>query len=432
VLNVIRGVLTLGVFVLLAGLFAFVANDGKAPWAEDPDHGEDWCATHETVLSTCEKCNVTLARGGTFSIQEREPEDGECPNTLVRITLAPGAAASVDLEFHTVGSETISERIIANAETRYPPSKYARVAPRIPGVIREVKATLGEEVEAGAVLAVIESTAFGEAKALYLQALAVLDLREQTWEREKGLFEKKISSKGDLLTAKTELAEASLALKRATQKLSSLGLAPVQIEGLSGGGDTSTRLKVVAPFAGKVVEASAVIGETATPERPIFCVAAMERLWLSVDVYERDLARVEVGQRTWFRVEGIPGRRFPGRVVAIGGEVDDRTRTVPVFVEVKNTKRLLRSRMFGQAEIVVKRPEPTLLVPRAAVQSDGDCNLVFVCPGKDVFQARAIEVGAVFERGYEVLGGLTEGERVVTTGSFLLKTEVLRGQMGAG
>ena len=118
--------------------------------------------------------------------------------------------------------------------------------------------------------------------------------------------------------------------------------------------------------------------------------------------------------------------------MAIGGEVDDRTRTVPVFVEVKNSRRLLRSRMFGQAEIVVKRPEPTLLVPNAAVQSDGDCNLVFVSPGKDVFQARAIEVGAVYQGGYEVLSGLAEGERVVTTGSFLLKTEVLRGQMGAG
>jgi cobalt-zinc-cadmium efflux system membrane fusion protein len=432
VLRVIRGILTLGVFTLLAGLFAFAANDGRAPWASEPDHGEDWCSTHETVLSTCEQCNVTLARGGTFSIQEREPEEGECPNTVVRITLAPGAAADVDLEFHEVKPETISERIRANAETRYPPSKYARVAPRIPGVISEVKAILGEEVEAGTVLAIVESTKFGEAKAEFLQAVAVLDLREQTYEREKGLFEKKISSKRELLTAKTELAEASLSLQRTTQMLNTLGLTAEQVTGLESGKDTSNRLEVVAPFKGTVVQTSAVIGERATPEKPIFCVAAMDRLWLSVDVYERDLPKVEPGQRAYFRVEGLPGRRFSGRVVAIGGEVDDRTRTVPVFVDLKNSQRLLRSQMFGQAEIVVKRPEPTLLVPRAAVQSDGDCNLVFVSPKKDVFQARAIELGAGYEGGYEVVGGLAEGERVVTTGSFLLKTEVLRGQMGAG
>jgi len=432
VLKVIRGILTLGIFVLLAGLFAFAANDGKAPWESEPDHGEDWCVPHESPLSTCEQCNVTLARGGTFSMQDREPEEGECPNTVVRITLAPGTAADVDLEFHTVKPATISERIKANAETLYPPSKYARVAPRIPGVISEVKATLGQKVEAGTVLAIIESTRFGETKAEFLQAVAVLDLREQTYEREKGLFEKRISSKRELLTAKTELAEASLSLQRAAQMLITLGLTPEQVEGLKSGTDTSTRLEVRAPFAGTVVQTSAVIGETATSERPIFCIADMDRLWLSVDVYERDLPKVEPGQRAYFRVEGLPGRRFSGRVVAIGGEVDDRTRTVPVYVDVKNSQGLLRSRMFGQAEIVVKRAEPTLLVPRAAVQNDGDCNLVFVSPRENVFQARAIELGAVYEKGYEVVGGLTEGERVVTTGSFLLKTEVLRGQMGAG
>jgi len=432
VLKVIKGLLTFGVFALLAGLFAFVANDGQTPWAEEPDHGEDWCAAHETVLSTCEQCNVTLARGGTFSMQDREPEDGECPNTVVRITLAPGAADSVDLRFHEVKPVTISERIKANAETRYPPSKYARVAPRIPGVIREVKVVLGEEVEAGTVLAVIESTKFGEAKAAYLQALTVLDLREQTNKRERDLFEKKISPKSDFLTAKTEFAEARLTVERTAQKLVTLGLTVEQVEGLEKGRDTSTRMAVVAPFDGTVVDASAVIGETATPEKPIFCVADMDRLWLSVDVQERDLPKVESGQRVYFRVEGMPGRKFPGKVVAIGAEVDDRTRTIPVFVVVKNSKRLLRSQMFGQAEIVIKQPEPALMVPRAAVQNDGDCNLVFVSPGKNVFQARAIEIGTVYEKGYEVLGGLAEGERVVTIGSFLLKTEVLRGQMGAG
>jgi cobalt-zinc-cadmium efflux system membrane fusion protein len=103
-----------------------------------------------------------------------------------------------------------------------------------------------------------------------------------------------------------------------------------------------------------------------------------------------------------------------------------------VIADVKNLDSLLRARMFGKAEISVKPPEPKLLVPKDAVQNAGDCNLVFVSTSKDVFQARKVHLGAAYEGGYEIAGGLAAGEKIVTKGSFLLKTEVLRGQMGAG
>ncbi|MHC4669897.1 MAG: efflux RND transporter periplasmic adaptor subunit [Planctomycetota bacterium] len=428
----LSGLLTLAVFVALAGGFLYVANDGRWPWQPEADHGEDWCAAHQEPLSTCEQCNVELRRGGTFTVSDREPAEGECPNTCVRIMLAPGAAEQVDLQFHTLKDQEISERIRANAETRYPPAKYARVAPRISGIIREVKAIFGQEVEQGDVLAVVESADFAKAKASYLGALAVLELREKTYEQEKALFDKKISAGRDLLAAKAALAEARLGVRRASQWLSTLGLSQEAIDAIPGERNTSPLLDVVAPFDGAVVEASAVIGERATPDRPIFAVANMKRLWVTIDVYEADLPKIEEGQRVSFRVEGLPGTRFRGKVIAIGGEVDDRARTVPVYADVKNLRGLLRAQMFGTAEIVVSPAEAKLLVPKEAIQNDGDCDLVFVSPKKDVFQARAVELGTAYRNGYEVRGGVAKGERVVTRGSFLLKTEVLREQIGAG
>lgn len=420
------------VFAALIGLFAFAANDGRAPWAGKPPHGADWCEAHQTALSTCEKCNVRLARGGTFSMREREPKDGECPNTLVRVTLAPGVAKSVALEYHTLAAREVSEILRANAETQYPPSAYARIAPRIPGVVREVRVAFGQEVEAGAVLAIVESPEFGEAKSDYLQAEAVLALRRATSDQEQALFDRKVSSGRELLQAKSALEEARLALDRAGQRLALLGMPPEDLKTLPAKKDTSALLEVRAPFGGLIVEMSAVIGETAAPEKPVFAVAAMDRMWVSIDVDATDLGRIERDQRVVFTMDGLTGRRFPGRIAAVGGEVDDRTRTVHVYADIKNVQGLLRAQMFGRAEIVVKPAEPKLLVPREAVQSDGDCNLVFVSPTPDVFQARKIELGTAYEGGYEIVGGLAAGERVVTTGSFLLKTEVLRGQMGAG
>ncbi|MBI2931959.1 MAG: efflux RND transporter periplasmic adaptor subunit [Planctomycetes bacterium] len=420
-----KNILTIVVFVALIGLFAWAANDWKAPWGGRVDHGSDWCEEHQVPESTCEKCNPKLARGGTIVVREREPEEGECPNTLARITLAPEAVREADIQFHTVAARQVSETVRGNAETMYPPSRYAGIAPRVGGVIREVRVTLGQDVEAGAVLAVIESPDLGEAKSDALQAAAVLELRRQTYEQEKALYDKKITAGRELLRAKTEAEEARLALQRAEKRLTALGLSAETIE------KADSLLPVFAPFAGTIVEAAAVIGEKVGPEKSLFAIAALDRMWVSVDVLETDLPKVEKEQRVVFKIEGLPGR-FSGRVMAIGGAVDERTRTVPVYAEVKNAQGAVRAHMFGRGEITVKPPEAKLLVPKEAVQSDGDCHLVFVSPADHTFKARKIEIGAIYESGYEVVGGLAAGEKVVTTGSFLLKSEVLRGQMGAG
>ena len=427
-----HNVLTIGVFVLLIGLFAFAANDWKAPWAGKPAHGSDWCEPHQTPLSTCERCKPELARGGTYATKEREPKEGECPNTLVRINIGPEVAKQLGFEFTTVEARPVSETLRANAETMYLPSQYGRVAARIPGVVREVKAVLGQEVEAGATLAVVESVDLGQAKSDLLQAHSVLALRQKTYEREKSLHEKKITAGRELQEAETALEEARIVLEKTSQRLSTLGLSKDRIAAVSEKRDTAALLEVAAPFGGTVVEAPAVPGEIAGPEKPLFAVASLERLWVSIDVFEADFPKVEKGQRVVFTVEGLPGQRFPGKVIAIGGEVDERTRTIRVYAEVKNGQGLLRARMFGRADLTVKTAEPKLLLPKAAVQNDGDCFLAFVSPSTNAFKARKIQVGTVYEQGYEVTGGLTAGERVVTKGSFLLKSEVMRGQMGAG
>jgi len=427
-----QNVLTGFVFILLIGLFAFAANDWKTPWAGKPAHGQDWCEEHKTPLSTCETCNPKLARGGTFTTREREPEKGECPNTLVRITLGQGVAQAVALSYGTAELKTLAESLRANAETMYTPSQHARVAPRIPGIIREVKALLGQEVEAGTLLAVLESSEFGQAKADYLQAQSLLRLRQETFDQDKILVEKKISTGRELLQATTNLEEAKLSSRRAAQKLQILGLSEAQVRAVGEKQDTSALMDLVAPFKGVVVEAAAVPGEMASPEKPIYSVAAVERLWVAIDIAEIDLPKIEKDQKVAFTIEALPGQRFPGKVVAIAGEVDDRTRTARVYADVKNVQGRLRAKMFGRAEISVKPPEPKLLIPKEAVQNDGDCDLVFVSPTPNIFQARKIELGTAYGNGYEVLGGLAAGDKIVTTGSFLLKTEVLRGQIGAG
>jgi len=427
-----RGLFTLAILAGLAGLFVYAGNDWKSPWAEPPAHGEDWCEAHGVPLSKCEQCNVQLQRGGTFSVATREAEEGECPNCLVRITLADGVAKELGLASAVVKEERVRERLSANAETAYKPSAYARVAPLVSGIVRRVPARLGAEVEAGDVLAEIESTQMGQAKAEYLNRLQLLALRKKRYAQEKELREKKLSLREKLIEAEALVSEAELDVQESTQRLAGLGLTGPQIGKIAAEKDTSPLVTIVAPFDGVVTDLTTVIGERASPDKPLVALADMSHLWVAADIYEQDLPRVEIGQRMYFRLAALPGKRFRGKVVALAGAVDERTRTLKLYAEVKNRENLLRANMFGKAEIVIRPAEPKLVIPKDALQNDGDCQLVFVQLSKNVFRSQGVEIGAIFDRGYEITGGLNAGDRVVTQGSFLLKTEVLRGQIGAG
>jgi len=427
-----RGLLTLAILAGLAGLFAYAGNDWKSPFAAPPVHGDDWCEAHGVALSECEQCNPTLRGGGTFSVSEREAEEGECPNCLVRITLADGVADELGFESAEVKLRRISERLEANAETMYAPSAYARVAPLVSGIVRKVPVQLGTEVGEGAVLAIVESTQMGQAKAEYLNRLGLLALRKERLVQEQELFAQKLTLRAKVIEAEALVSEVELDVPESAQRLAGLGLTQDTIAALPRTKDTSPLIEVVAPFAGLLTELSTVIGERASPDKPMAAVADMKRMWVAIDIYEQDLPRVEIGQKAYFRLPALPGKRFRGKVVAMAGAVDEQTRTIRLFADVKNRDGLLRAHMFGRAKIVVKPAEPKLVVPKAAMQSDGDCDLVFLQLKPGVFRSRGVELGAVYDGGFEILSGLQPGDRVVTTGSFLLKTEVLRGQIGAG
>ncbi len=357
--------------------------------------------------------------GGLLVAREHVPKDDECPNTVVRITMPLEVAQRLGIELYEVQPKSVSETLKTTAETAYLPTKYARVAPRITGIVREVKTSVGQQVEAGAVLAVVEAPEMGQAATTYRQAVGQMRLREKTHAQEKELAEKKISAGHDLLVAAAELDEARLSVSAARQHLIALGIPADRIGTLEGTEDAVSTIEIRAPFDGAVLDVSAVLGENAGPDKPLFTVADASRMWLSIDVYEADITKVEKDQRVVFTLDGLPGQKFVGRVTALGGSVDERTRTLRVIAEVKNPQGILREHMFGHVDIQVKPPEPKLLVPRDAVQTDGDCFFVFTSASANVFRTRPVDLGVAYQGGYEITGGLAAGEKVVTVGELL-------------
>jgi cobalt-zinc-cadmium efflux system membrane fusion protein len=236
----------------------------------------------------------------------------------------------------------------------------------------------------------------------------------------------------DLVDARNELESAEADLESVRHRLRILGLSADEIEAVARDRDTSSLLPVRAPFSGEVTHRAAVLGEYVDPSVTLFEIADTGQMWAMLDVFEGDAPAIRSGQRAVVRVEGLRGDSFPGTVTWVSPEIDPSTRTLRARVELSSPEGRLRARMFGRAVVSVETDRPATIVPSRAIQWEGCCNVVFVKRSDTVFAPRKVRLG--FEAGpfHVVESGVEPGEVVVTAGSFLLKTEILEGSIGAG
>jgi cobalt-zinc-cadmium efflux system membrane fusion protein len=381
-----------------------------------------------------EQDDIRAAAGGLAPRTSRPPEI-RCTKTDAVITLASEKIAGiVDMAFAQARVEPISSAIVRNAEIEYDGNQYARLSSRAPGVIAQVARDLGERVVAGDVLAVVDSVELGAAKAEWLQAVELTELWRKNAERERSLVEQGAGVEREALEAETRHAEARITEARARQRLRNLGLSDEMISEVGRTQDTSSLLSLTAPFAGAVVERSAVVGEVVEPANPLFAVANTGVMWALIDLQESDLRGVRTGQEVMFAADGLPGEPFLGRLTWISTAVDPRTRTIKARAELDNGAALLRAHMFGTAQITTRKGERVVTVPKGAVQWEGCCNVVFERTNEagTEFRPRKVHLGVQSGDRYEVLRGLSGGETIATRGSYLLKTELLKGSIGAG
>ncbi len=413
----------------------------------------DWCGGHGLPESHCEACNPgTLDRYQSSLLtplpKPQEPEMAVVPLDTPRIQSLPSLSCAtesslirfanaqvserVGVRLEEVQTDTLRKFIEAPATIDYDARTHARLAPRAAGTVVEVLRDLGDTVEAGDVLIVLEAPALGAAKSELLQAAAHVGLWEQNSQRERALLEKGLSTKRETLDAETQLVESQIALASASQRLANLGLTPEQVSAVQEQGETSPLLNITAPFAGVVVGLETVLGESASPLQPIISVADTSQMWVFVDVDQEKIRLVEKGQPVLLTVNSWAGETMGGRVTWISSEVDPQTRTVKVRAEFANPAGMLRAKSFCTARIVSRDESLAVLVPKDAVQWEGCCNVAFVRNSPTEFAPRKLRLGYDTGDYYEVLSGMSGGEAVVTQGSFLLKTELRKGSIGAG
>ncbi|MBC7365153.1 MAG: efflux RND transporter periplasmic adaptor subunit, partial [Candidatus Aminicenantes bacterium] len=182
-------------------------------------------------------------------------------------------------------------------------------------------------------------------------------------------------------------------------------------------------ITLYSPIKGKVVEIKVVPGEMVDQAKDMMVIVDPRVLWVDAEIFEKDIARVHPGQKVEITVPAYPGKTFVGRISYVGDVLKEETRTITVRTEVENKNLELKPGMFATLKINLNGDRKVLAVPEAAVCDQKGEKFVFVPQGEG-FELRKVELGARQDGFYEVISGLKEGELVVTTGSFQLKSKL--------
>jgi cobalt-zinc-cadmium efflux system membrane fusion protein len=312
------------------------------------------------------------------------------------------------------GAQNISLGLSFPGEVRFDEDRTAHIVPRVPGVVESVSVNLGQPVKKGQLLAVIASQQISDQRSEQAAAQRRLTLARTTYEREKQLWQDKISAEQDFLQARQALEEAEIALNNARQKISVLSGSVVATGG--------NRYELRAPFDGVVVEKHLTPGEVVDETTAAFTLSDLSRVWVTFGVSPKDLNKVQVGKTVTVSAPEL-NAEVVGTVAYVGSLLGEQTRTATVRVTLENPQGSWRPGLFVAARVATDSRQAKVAVPETAIQTVEDKPTVFVRTD-DGFKAQAVELGSRAAGQVEITQGLEPGAQVAAAGSFVLKSEL--------
>jgi membrane fusion protein, heavy metal efflux system len=429
------------------------------------------------------KSEATSAHGQTA----QQGDHAETTNSEVELSDEAQKAAGIEIVEVSHHPLTATLRFTGTIEAN--PQQTQQVTPLIGGRVERVNVAQGDHVRAGAILAIISSpevaemhgklheaeTRFelaeqnyqrvlrAENRSALIQAKARLDEAEATLRRTRKLIELGAGAGKDLIAAEAAYQTAkaeydyqnNISLNREVQQakaevetsrvevlhlrnsLRALGANVPKDESKKVEHNTST-LALTAPLSGIVTERLVNAGAGIEAGKPLFTISNLSTLWVIANVPESQIARLRTGVPATVRTAAHGGEEISGRVNYIDPLLNEETRTARVRIEINNSSERLKVGTFVEVAFATltttddKLAAHELAVPEEAIQRIEERVIVFVpkADEKGHFEAREVEVGGVVEGYRRIISGLKSGERVVTKGSFTLKTQLLKGDMG--
>lgn len=310
----------------------------------------------------------------------------------------------IGVQYGTVEQQQVAKTLRAVGRVAYDETKLTRVNLKVEGWIENVYVDfIGKEVKKGQPLISIYSPELVQTQQEYLLAI-------------KGRKELSDSPFNEAVRFSESLVES------ARRRLELWDISEKQIKELEERGTPLKALTLYSPASGFVLTRNAYPKQRVTPETELYSFADLSKVWVVADIYEFEASDIKLGQKVVVTTNSYPGRSFAGQISYIYPQVESSTRTLKVRVELANPGFILKPDMYADVTINMTYGS-RLVVPQEAVMDSGSEQTVFVSLGDGYFEPRKVELGGKADNKYIVLNGLRAGERVVTSGNFLIDSE---------
>lgn len=373
--------------------------------------------------------------------KDPKPED---PNV---VELNPEAQKNANLTLAPVREQKIQEMIKATGLVAPDETRVAHIYPLAQGIAEKPYVRLGDHVQAGQALLLYDNIELGETVGEHLslhgevdREKAQLQVARKSVERANTLIAVEAISPRDFELRKAEELQAEAAvqskeaeLARSEEKLHRFGLTEEQVQRLRVSGEghrTASHNTLRAPFAGIITKYDVSQGESVARDKELFTLVDTSSVWVLGDVYEKDLGRIPGHGACLVTVSSYPEERFRGRITYLADFLDPSSRTAKLRCVVPNKDGRLKLEMFADVFIPTTSGTAAAVVPGAALQDIEGKPVVFVQRDATHFEKREVTLGERGEQETQILNGVLPGEKVVTTGSFYLKSALMREQIG--
>ena len=298
----------------------------------------------------------------------------------------------------------------------YDETRTARVSSPIAGRVIGSIADLGAHVKQGQTLAELDSPDLGQAQSDYANAQADLSLATRAFQRTQELYSHGIVPRKDQEQAQDTVTRARTEAERARLKLANFGIR---------NGGTNNRFVLRSPILGVVTERNINPGMEIRSDltTPLFVISDLSKLWVQMNVFEKDIGLIRIGAKVLVRVPAFPDETFVATISYISHVLDDVTRTVKVRCTLSNESLRLLPSMYASLEVQSEPNDKTIVVPLTSLFTENESDWLFVAIGDGHYQKRAVKVGLRLKDAAVITDGLNVGDRLVIDGALLLRTE---------
>lgn len=357
--------------------------------------------------------------------EEAHADEGEHEELPTRVRLDPDVVKAAQIETAPVAREVLASTLDLPGELASDPDKTAKVSALVPGRIEAVHFKEGETVKKGALLILLQVPELGKVKATYTAISAKAAAARTNAGRLQALADKRLAANQEVLTASAEADALEAEARAAREQLAALGTGSQMSAG--------STLALRAPVGGLIVSRDAVVGQPVAAEQMLATIADLSEVWFLGSVFEKNLAQVRLGAPAEIQLNAYPDERFSGSVEYLSRQIDPVARTITARIRLTNRDDLLRLGLFGVARVATgeeSKKAGVLVVPRSAVTEIAQKPVVFVRQPDGDFDLHEVVLGGSGLGKVEVVSGLREGEQVVKSGVFTLKSAVLKSTFG--